>query len=129
MKSKRERPTSDMAKLVAAWREKITELLLIRAAVSPADLEYLALGIEKLRDERMKGIITDLIGWEDRDRGELCFIFAILLRVVEQANPSKIREAWQKVGIQAELARIDREQGFAPVTNKSEKDDSLLTGR
>jgi hypothetical protein len=124
MKSKRERPTADMAKLVAIWRKKISELLLVRATVSPADLEYAALAVEKLRDERLKGIIADLIGWEDRDRGEMCFIFAILLRVVEQANPSKVREAWQKVGIATELARIDREQGFASVESNEPIDDS-----
>lgn len=68
-------------------------LLRDRAALPREDLEYVVEQIAKLRDERLKQCIAELIGWGDDERAEIETFVAIAIEVLKTTNVSKIREA------------------------------------
>lgn len=100
MKSKRERPGPQTKELAKVWRQRLTELLMVRACVSDDDLVYLIDKTNKLNDEKLKDIIGNLIGWGSDEREEIQSICAIMLRVVEKSTAAKVRECWliQQIG-------------------------------
>jgi hypothetical protein len=83
----------DQAELVAYWAARCQELLQTRNNLAREDLEYLAEKAEKLKDERMKACIAELIGWDDDDRAELETFCAIAIELMKSATPSRMREA------------------------------------
>ena len=89
---------------VAEQSDRMYGLLRLRAAGPREDLEYLVERVEKLKDERLKQIVAELIGWGDDERAELETFVAIAIEVLKHTNVSKIRACtavvearyWQK---------------------------------
>lgn len=88
------------------WTVRCRELLQERHALSREDLEYLAETASKLKDERLKSCIAQLIGWGDDERAELETFCAIALEVMGLASPSRLREA----ALRVELRYFMKEQ-------------------
>lgn len=75
------------------------ELIQQRAALSRPDLEYVVETVAKLKDERLKACVAELIGWGDEERAELETFVAVAIEVMRKTNPSKIRDAARLVHI------------------------------
>jgi hypothetical protein len=73
--------------------KRMTELIRQRSALSREDLEYLVLQTEKLKDNRMKQCIAELVGWGDEERAELETFVAVALEVMRKTSVSRLREA------------------------------------
>ena len=67
--------------------------------LSREDLEYVVEAVAKLKDERLKGCIAELIGWGDEERAELETFVAVALEIMKTTNPSKLRSATQTVAL------------------------------
>lgn len=76
---------------------RLREILQMRGRPSQDDLAYALERLDKLRDERLKAIFIEAIGWGDEERSELETFVAIAIEVMKDTNPSKIRDAAIKV--------------------------------
>lgn len=94
--TKRIRPD---ATFVAEQSVRMRELLQQRATLPREDLQYVVETVAKLKDERLKACIAELIGWGDDERAELETFVAIALEVMKKTNVSKLREAATLVGV------------------------------
>lgn len=72
---------------------RIREVLQDRSNLARPDLEYLVEQTAKLKDERLKACIAELIGWGDDERADLETFCAVAIEVMKRSTPSKIREA------------------------------------
>lgn len=86
---KRFKPDADF---VAIQSNRMHELLRQRASVSREDLEYAVEAIARLKDERLKACVIELIGWGDEERAEIETFVAIAIEVMKRTNVSKLRE-------------------------------------
>lgn len=73
--------------------KRLTEILQLRGRPSDEDIAYTLEKLNKLRDDRMRDVFIQAIGWGDEERAELETFIAIALHVLKKTNPSKIREA------------------------------------
>ena len=78
---------------------RMTALIQSRCNISRDDLEYLVGQAEKMRDERLKFCIADLIGWGDDERAELETFVAIAIEVMRKSTASRLREAARIVNL------------------------------
>lgn len=92
--SRRIRPD---ATFVAQQAERMRELLHQRATLPREDLEYVVETVAKLKDERLKACVAELIGWGDDERAELETFVAVAIEVMKKTNVSKLREAARTV--------------------------------
>lgn len=69
------------------------ELLRQRATLPREDLEYVVETVAKLKDERLKACIAELIGWGDEERAEIETFVAIAIEVMKKTTVSKLRDA------------------------------------
>lgn len=76
-----------------AMSTRMVELLHQRATLPREDLEYVVEAIAKLKDERLKNCIAELIGWGDEERAEIESFIAVAIEVMRKTNPSKLRDA------------------------------------
>jgi len=84
---------------VAEQSDRMQQLLRERAALPREELEYLAGALAKLKDERLKSCVAELIGWGDEERAEIETFVAIAIEVMKRTNVSKLRECAQIVEI------------------------------
>lgn len=82
---------------IGAMTVRMREILQVRASLPRDELEYVAIVVEKLKDERFKACVAELIGWSDDDRAELETFIAIALEVMAKTNPSKLRDCARNV--------------------------------
>lgn len=87
------------ATFVAQQADRMFALLRQRATLPREDLEYVVETAAKLKDERLKACIAELIGWGDDERAELETFVAIALEVMKKTNISKLRDAAATVGL------------------------------
>jgi hypothetical protein len=87
------------ASLPAEMAVRMTELIQQRASLPREDLEYLVEAVAKLKDERLKACVAELIGWGDEERAELETFVAVAIEVMKTTNPSKLRSATQTVAL------------------------------
>lgn len=85
------------ANFVAEQADRMRYLLRERAALPREELEYLVSALAKLKDERFKACVTELIGWGDEERAEIETFVAIAIEVMKRTNVSKLRECAQIV--------------------------------
>lgn len=97
---KRPRPDVNFVVDVA---DRMHYLLRQRAALPREDLKYVVETIAKLRDERLKACVAELIGWGDEERAELETFIAIAIEVMKASTVSKIRDAAMKVELRYHL--------------------------
>ena len=93
---KRQKPGPEY---VTEYAQFVRQLLRERAAIPREELEYLAVAVDKLKDDRLKAAVAGLIGWSDDDRAEIETFFAVAIEVMKDTNLSKIRKAVQTVEI------------------------------
>lgn len=91
------------AHFVAQQADRMRELLHQRATLPRDDLEYVVETVAKLKDERLKACIAELIGWGDDERAELETFVAIAIEVMKKTNVSKLREAAMTVELRYHL--------------------------
>lgn len=89
--------------VVSYWTTRCRELLQDRKNLPRDDLEYLVETAAKLKDERLKACIAELVGWGDDERAELETFCAIALEVMKDSSPSRLREAALKVELRFHL--------------------------
>jgi len=82
---------------VAEQAERMRYLLRERASLPREELEYLVSALAKLKDERFKSCVTELIGWGGEERAEIETFVAIAIEVMKRTNVSKLRECAQIV--------------------------------
>lgn len=87
--TRRERMPSYLPDEMAA---RMHELIKQRAALPREDLEYVVETVAKLKDDRLKACVAELIGWGDDERAELETFVAVALEVMKKTNPSKLRD-------------------------------------
>ena len=78
---------------------RMRELIQQRASLPREDLEYVVEAVAKLKDERLKGCVAELIGWGDEERAELETFIAVAIEIMKTTNPSKLRSATQTVAL------------------------------
>jgi hypothetical protein len=88
------RPDADF---VAEQADRMRYLLRERASLPREELEYLVSVLAKLKDERVKSCVAELIGWGDEERAEIETFVAIAIEVMKRTNVSKLRECAQIV--------------------------------
>lgn len=94
------------ATFVAEQFVRMRELLQQRAALPREDLEYVVETVAKLKDERLKACIAELIGWGDDERAELETFVAIAIEVMKKTNVSKLRDAAMTVELRYHLKDV-----------------------
>lgn len=85
------------ATFVAEQADRMRKLLHQRATLPREDLEYVVETVAKLKDERLKACVAELIGWGDDERAELETFVAVAIEVMKKTNVSKLREAARTV--------------------------------
>ena len=80
-------------RFVAIQSQRLHQLLRERATLTQDDLEYVVEAVAKLKDEKLKGCIAELIGWGDEERAEIETFVAIAIEVMKKTNISKLQEA------------------------------------
>jgi len=99
----RQRPDSTFVNVQAA---RMKELLHRRATVSPDDLEYVAQAVAKLKDERLKSCVAELIGWGTSERAEIETFVAIAIEVMRQSSVSRLRDAARTVELRGLMREV-----------------------
>ena len=94
--TKRERMPASLPAEMAA---KMHDLIQLRANLPRDDLEYVVETVAKLKDERLKACVAELIGWGDEERAELETFVAVALEIMKTTTPSKVRAATQAVAL------------------------------
>jgi hypothetical protein len=89
------------ASLPAEMSVRMRELIQQRASLPREDLEYVVEAVAKLKDERLKGCVAELIGWGDEERAELETFVAVAIEIMKTTNPSKLRSATQTVALRS----------------------------
>lgn len=82
------------------------EVLRYKGDLTEDEKTYLMSKLENMRDEKLKSIITGLIGWGDEERGEIETFVAISIEVLKLSTPSKIREAARIVELRSVLHNL-----------------------
>lgn len=95
------------ATFVAQQADHMRELLRQRATLPREDLEYVVETVAKLKDERLKACIAELIGWGDEDRAEIETFVAIAIEVMKKTNVSKLREAAMTVELRYHMKGLE----------------------
>lgn len=71
---------------------RMRELLQMRAALPEDDMDYLVEKLDRMKDERLKSCVAQLIGWGDDERAEVETFVAIAIEVMRRTNVGKLRE-------------------------------------
>lgn len=87
----------DKSNLLAYWIPRITDMVQSRNNLSRADLEYVAIQLDKLKDQRLKDCITTILGWGDAERQDLETFIALSFEVIKKSSPSALRNAAKTV--------------------------------
>ena len=95
------------ATFVAQQANRMRELLHQRAALPREDLEYLVETVAKLKDERLKACVAELIGWGDEDRAEIETFVSIAIEVMKKTNVSKLRDAAMTVELRYHMKGLE----------------------
>jgi hypothetical protein len=95
------------ATFVAQQADRMRELLHHRATLPREDLEYLVETVAKLKDERLKACVAELIGWGDEDRAEIETFVAIAIEIMKKTNVSKLREAAMTVELRYHMKGLE----------------------
>ena len=98
--------------LLKHYAGRATWLMQCRGNLSRDDLEYLAQTASKLKDERLKSCIAELIGWGDEERAELETLIALGFEAMKLCSPSRLREAAMRVELKYHLKEVNNERGL-----------------
>lgn len=91
------------------WTQRCKEILQDRHNLPREDLEYVMIQLDKLKDERLKACVAELIGWGDQERADLETFCAVALELLKSSSPSRLRDAVKLVELRYLTKEIDRE--------------------
>jgi hypothetical protein len=77
------------------WSRRAPQMLNQKVRPPREDLEYVAQQLEKMKDERFKGIIANMLAWDDDDRAELETLVYGCLQLLKSSPPAAIRDAFR----------------------------------
>ena len=100
--------------LIKHYVTRCTALVHCKGNLTRDDLEYLAQTASKLKDERLKQCIAELIGWGDDERAELETMLAIGYEAMKLCSPSRLREAAMRVGLKYHMKENLNEKATDP---------------
>lgn len=95
--------------LIKHYADRATWLVQCKGNLEREDLEYLMVTASKLRDERLKQCIAELVGWGDEERAELETLLALGFEAMKLCSPSRLREAAMRVSLKYHLKEINNE--------------------
>jgi len=95
--------------LIKHYAGRTTQLMQCRGNLERDDLEYLMVTVSKMRDERLKACIAELVGWGDEERAELETLIAIGFEAMKLCSPSRLREAAMRVELKYYMRRKSNE--------------------
>ena len=85
--------------LIKHYAGRATWLVQCKGNLGRDDLEYLMVAASKLKDERLKQCIAELVGWGDEERAELETLLALGFEAMKLCSPSRMREAAMRVSL------------------------------
>lgn len=91
-----------------AEANRMYDLLRQRAALPREDLEYVVDAVARLKDERLKACVADLIGWGDEERAEIETFVAIAIELMKRTSVSTLRSCARTVELRHLAKEIDR---------------------
>ena len=106
--------------LIRHYAGRTTWLMQCRGNLERDDLEYLMVTASKLKDERLKACIAELVGWGDEERAELETLIAIGFEAMKLCSPSRLREAAMRVELKYRLRRIEDEANASSTDGREE---------
>jgi hypothetical protein len=109
--------------LLVYYTNRSTAIMRGRGNLTRDDLEYLAQAAAKLKDERLKTCIAELIGWGDEERSELETLLAIGFEAMKLCSPSRLREAAMRVSLKYYMKKE-----FSHAQHAIEQEDARLDG-
>jgi hypothetical protein len=109
--------------LLVYYTNRSTAVMRGRGNLTRDDLEYLAQTAEKLKDERLKQCIAELIGWGDDERSELETLLALGFEAMKLCSPSRLREAAMRVSLKYYMKKE-----FSHAQHAIEQEDARLDG-
>lgn len=83
--------------LIAFWTERCQELLQQKGDLTDDDKLYLSETLDRMRDEKLKGIFANLLGWGDDERAEMQTFCAIALEVMSMVSSKVVSDAAKRV--------------------------------
>lgn len=95
--------------LLKHYAGRATWLVQCKGNLERDDLEYLMVTASKLKDERLKQCIAELVGWGDEERAELETLLALGFEAMKLCSPSRLREAAMRVSLKYHLKEINNE--------------------
>lgn len=93
--------------LIKHYAGRATWLVQCKGNLSQDDLEYLMVAASKLKDERLKQCIAELVGWGDEERAELETLLALGFEAMKLCSPSRMREAAMRVSLKYYLKEFN----------------------
>jgi hypothetical protein len=109
--------------LLVYYTNRSTAVMRGRGNLTRDDLEYLAQATEKLKDQRLKQCIAELIGWGDDERSELETLLALGFEAMKLCSPSRLREAAMRVSLKYYMKKE-----FSHAQHAIEQEDARLDG-
>ncbi len=92
--------------LLKHYAGRATWLVQCKGNLEQDDLEYLMLTASKLKDERLKSCIAELVGWGDEERAELETLLALGFEAMKLCSPSRLREAAMRVSLKYHMKEM-----------------------
>ena len=102
------------------WHNEVHKSLRLKGCLDDDDMSYLIDKMQAMKDERLKGIITNLIGWGDDERATIETFSAIALEVMKKAPSDVILQCANTVEFRY-LVDIDRSDHGNPAIFTSDE--------
>lgn len=109
--------------LLKHYAGRATWLVQCKGNLERDDLEYLMVAASKLKDERLKSCIAELVGWGDEERAELETLLALGFEAMKLCSPSRLREAAMRVSLKYHFKEMQNAQ--EPFQRQEPRDDRV----
>lgn len=96
--------------LIKHYAGRATWLVQCKGNLERDDLEYLMATASKLKDERLKSCIAELVGWGDDERAELETLLALGFEAMKLCSPSRMREAAMRVSLKYHMKEFTNDK-------------------
>lgn len=107
--------------LIKHYAGRATWLVQCKGNLQRDDLEYLMVTASKLKDERLKQCIAELVGWGDEERAELETLLALGFEAMKLCSPSRLREAAMRVSLKYHMKELMNVQPPEPVPRDTDE--------
>lgn len=98
-----------MQSVIVAYAHRVGELLHGAGNLPQEDLEYVALAMSRLKDERLKSCVAELLRWDDEERAEIETLFAIAIEAMKACTPEDLSKAARTVELRFHIKLEDKD--------------------